>query len=107
MRPSQNFDPLGQVAVTSHHPQLVRIGADHVCQHVRITGIALRAGHGAAFAIPTVAACESLECPSLDLLAELDPTIDVRRDERFVDDGDTLTASGWLRGRAAIAHLVV
>jgi hypothetical protein len=107
VRPSQNFDPLGQVAVTSHHPQLVRIGADHVCQHVRITGIALRAGHGAAFAIPTVAACESLECPSLDLLAELDPTIDVRRDERFVDDGDTLTASGWLRGRAAIAHLVV
>jgi hypothetical protein len=53
VRPSQNFDPLGEVAVTSHRPQLVRIGADHVSQRVRITGIALRAGHGAAFAIPS------------------------------------------------------
>ena len=29
----------------------------------------------------------------LDLLAELDPSIDVRRDEHFVDDGDLVTSA--------------
>ncbi|MDR3663790.1 MAG: DJ-1/PfpI family protein [Mycobacterium sp.] len=44
---------------------------------------------------------------SLDLLAELDPTIDVRRDERFVDDGDTITAAGVSAGIDMALHLIV
>jgi transcriptional regulator GlxA family with amidase domain len=44
---------------------------------------------------------------SLDLLAQLDPTIDVRRDERFVDDGDTITASGVSAGIDMALHLIV
>ena len=44
---------------------------------------------------------------SLDLLAELDPTIDVRRDNRFVDDGDIITASGVSAGIDMALHLVV
>jgi len=31
---------------------------------------------------------------SLDLLHELDPSINVRRDARFVDDGDLITSAG-------------
>src|ERR1700677_2151405 len=57
--------------------------------------------------VATVAACESLECPSLDLLAELDPTIDVRRDERFVDDADTIAASRVSAGIDMALHLIV
>ena len=34
----------------------------------------------------------------LDLLAELDPSIDVRRDERFVDDADLVTSAGVSAG---------
>ncbi len=44
---------------------------------------------------------------SLDLLAELDPTIDVRRDDRFVDDGDIITASGVSAGIDMALQLVV
>jgi transcriptional regulator GlxA family with amidase domain len=43
---------------------------------------------------------------SLDLLAELDPSIDVRRDERFVDDGDIVTAAGISAGIDMALHLV-
>jgi transcriptional regulator GlxA family with amidase domain len=35
---------------------------------------------------------------SLDLLAELDATIDVRRDEWFVDDGDVVASAGISAG---------
>jgi transcriptional regulator GlxA family with amidase domain len=44
---------------------------------------------------------------SLDLLAELDSTIDVRCDERFVDDGDVITAAGISAGIDMALHLVV
>jgi DJ-1/PfpI family len=44
---------------------------------------------------------------SLDKLAELDPTIDVRSEERFVDDGDTITASGVSAGIDMALHLIV
>lgn len=44
---------------------------------------------------------------ALDLLAELDPTIDVRRDERFVDDGDMITAAGVSAGIDMALHLIV
>jgi transcriptional regulator GlxA family with amidase domain len=44
---------------------------------------------------------------ALDLLAQLDPTIDVRRDERFVDDGDIITAAGVSAGIDMALHLVV
>lgn len=44
---------------------------------------------------------------SLDLLAELDPTIDVRPDQRFVDDGDIITASGVSAGIDMALHLIV
>ena len=43
---------------------------------------------------------------SLDLLAELDPTIDVRRSERFVDDGDVVTSAGVSAGIDMALHLV-
>lgn len=43
---------------------------------------------------------------ALDLLAELDPTIDVRPDERFVDDGDVITSSGVSAGIDMALHLV-
>jgi transcriptional regulator GlxA family with amidase domain len=43
---------------------------------------------------------------TLDQLAELDPTIDVRRDERFVDDGDVITAAGVSAGIDMALHLV-
>jgi transcriptional regulator GlxA family with amidase domain len=43
---------------------------------------------------------------SLDLLAELDPTIDVRADERFVDDGDVVTSAGISAGIDMALHLV-
>lgn len=41
---------------------------------------------------------------SLDLLAEIDPTIDVRRDDRFVDDDDIITASGVSAGIDMALH---
>ncbi|MER6691501.1 DJ-1/PfpI family protein [Streptomyces minutiscleroticus] len=43
---------------------------------------------------------------ALDLLAELDPTIDVRPDERFVDDGDVVTSAGVSAGIDMALHLV-
>lgn len=43
---------------------------------------------------------------ALDHLAELDPTIDVRRDERFVDDGDMITSAGVSAGIDMALHLV-
>ncbi|MBP0457428.1 DJ-1/PfpI family protein [Streptomyces montanisoli] len=43
---------------------------------------------------------------SLDLLAELDPTIDVRADDRFVDDGDVVTSAGVSAGIDMALHLV-
>jgi transcriptional regulator GlxA family with amidase domain len=43
---------------------------------------------------------------SLDLLAETDPTIDVRPDERYVDDGDIITSSGVSAGIDMALHLV-
>ena len=42
----------------------------------------------------------------LDLLAELDSSIDVRRDERFVDDGDLVTSAGVSAGIDMALHLV-
>lgn len=44
---------------------------------------------------------------SLDLLAELDPTIEVRPDDRFVDSGDIITSSGVSAGIDMALHLVV
>ncbi len=44
---------------------------------------------------------------SLDRLAELDPTIDVRSDVRFVDDGDVVTSAGVSAGIDMALHLVV
>ncbi|BBY60559.1 DJ-1/PfpI family protein [Mycolicibacterium sarraceniae] len=43
---------------------------------------------------------------SLDWLTTLDPTIDVRREERFVDDGDIITASGVSAGIDMALHLI-
>jgi transcriptional regulator GlxA family with amidase domain len=43
---------------------------------------------------------------SLDVLAELDPTIDVRADDRFVDDGDVVTSAGISAGIDMALHLV-
>jgi transcriptional regulator GlxA family with amidase domain len=43
---------------------------------------------------------------SLDRLAQLDPTIDVRTQERFIDDGDVITAAGVSAGIDMALHLV-
>jgi transcriptional regulator GlxA family with amidase domain len=43
---------------------------------------------------------------SLDLLAELDPSIEVRPDDRFVDDGDVVTSAGVSAGIDMALHLV-
>jgi transcriptional regulator GlxA family with amidase domain len=43
---------------------------------------------------------------SLELLAELDPTIDVRPDARYVDDGDVITSAGVSAGIDMALHLV-
>lgn len=43
---------------------------------------------------------------ALDLLAELDPSIDVRPEERFVDDGDVVTSAGVSAGIDMALHLV-
>jgi transcriptional regulator GlxA family with amidase domain len=42
----------------------------------------------------------------LDRLAELDPTIDVRPDARFVDSGEVVTAAGVSAGIDMALHLV-
>jgi transcriptional regulator GlxA family with amidase domain len=43
---------------------------------------------------------------SLDLLHELDPSIDVDRDARYVDDGDVITSAGVSAGIDMALHLV-
>lgn len=43
---------------------------------------------------------------SLDLLARLDPTINVRADARWVDDGDVVTSAGVSAGIDMALHLV-
>lgn len=43
---------------------------------------------------------------SLDHLRELDPTIDLRPEERFVDDGDLITSAGVSAGIDMALHLV-
>lgn len=43
---------------------------------------------------------------TLDRLAELDPSIEVRPDDRFVDDGDVITAAGVSAGIDMALHLV-
>lgn len=43
---------------------------------------------------------------AVDRLRELDPSIDVRADERFVDDGDVITSAGISAGIDMALHLV-
>jgi transcriptional regulator GlxA family with amidase domain len=43
---------------------------------------------------------------SLQRLTEIDPSIEVRPDDRFVDDGDVITASGVSAGIDMALHLV-
>ncbi|MHC1561088.1 DJ-1/PfpI family protein [Actinomycetospora sp. C-140] len=43
----------------------------------------------------------------LDTLAQLDPTIEVRRDDRFVDAGDVISSAGVSAGIDMAFHLVV
>ncbi len=43
---------------------------------------------------------------SLDELAALDPSIEVRRDQRYVDDGDVVTSAGVSAGIDMALHLV-
>ena len=43
---------------------------------------------------------------SLDRLAELDPTIEVRPDDRFVDSGEVITSAGVSAGIDMALHLV-
>lgn len=43
---------------------------------------------------------------ALDLLEELDPTIDLRPEERYVDSGDVITSAGVSAGIDMALHLV-
>lgn len=43
---------------------------------------------------------------SFEWLAELDPTVELRRDDRFVDDGEVVTAAGVSAGIDMALHLV-
>ena len=43
---------------------------------------------------------------ALDKLAELDPTVEIRRDDRFVDSGDVVTAAGVSAGIDMALHLI-
>jgi transcriptional regulator GlxA family with amidase domain len=43
---------------------------------------------------------------TLDRLGELDPTIEIKPSDRFVDDGDVITASGVSAGIDMALHLV-
>jgi transcriptional regulator GlxA family with amidase domain len=43
---------------------------------------------------------------SLELLQQIDPTLEVRPDDRWVDDGDVITASGVSAGIDMALHLV-
>jgi transcriptional regulator GlxA family with amidase domain len=43
---------------------------------------------------------------SLDLLGKLDPSIEVRPDDRYVDDGDIITSAGVSAGIDMALHLV-
>ena len=43
---------------------------------------------------------------SLEVLAEIDPSIVVRPDDRFVDDGDVITSAGVSAGIDMALHLV-
>jgi transcriptional regulator GlxA family with amidase domain len=43
---------------------------------------------------------------ALDSLVEIDPTIDLRRDDRFVDSGEVVTSAGVSAGIDTALHLV-
>ncbi|GAB4584196.1 DJ-1/PfpI family protein [Nocardia sp. IFM 10818] len=43
---------------------------------------------------------------SLDVLAQIDPSIDVRPDERYVDNGDIITSAGVSAGTDMALHLL-
>jgi transcriptional regulator GlxA family with amidase domain len=43
---------------------------------------------------------------AVDLLAELDPSVEVRAEERYVDDGDVITSAGVSAGIDMALHLV-
>lgn len=43
---------------------------------------------------------------ALDLLPQLDPSVDLRPDERFVDDGDVVTSAGVSAGIDMALYLV-
>jgi transcriptional regulator GlxA family with amidase domain len=43
---------------------------------------------------------------NVDELAALDESIDIRKDDRFVDDGDIITAAGVSAGIDMALHLV-
>jgi transcriptional regulator GlxA family with amidase domain len=43
---------------------------------------------------------------SLDLLKELEPTVELRADDRYVDDGDLITSAGVSAGIDMALHLV-
>ena len=65
------------------------------------TGSLVYAGAGLLAGRPA-----TTHCGSLQLLKELDPTIAVRPDARFVDDGDMVTAAGVSAGIDMALHLV-
>jgi transcriptional regulator GlxA family with amidase domain len=44
---------------------------------------------------------------ALDLLAELDATVEVRPDDRYVDSGEVITSAGVSAGIDMALHLVV
>jgi hypothetical protein len=58
----------------------------------------IRAGLPAGVVISTALAADTISITILDHMRSIDPTIEVRPEARFVDDGDVITASGLSAG---------
>ena len=52
VRARHHLDGRGLRAVPGHRPQLVGVGAHHICQDMSISGVALGAGHAVPFPVP-------------------------------------------------------
>jgi hypothetical protein len=50
--PGDHLDRLGQLTVTGNLPQLMGVGANHVGQRVRVTGVTLGARHTVPLPVP-------------------------------------------------------
>jgi transcriptional regulator GlxA family with amidase domain len=91
----------GQLDVTAIHDRLRGLASQGTLMTSVCTGSLVYAAAGLLRDRPATTHWRSLE-----LLASLDATIDVRRDDRFVDDGAVITSAGVSAGIDMALHLV-